>query len=69
MKYENVDGPRRNNGINWDAKRKAEEFSKNLGYRNRKVLEERLWIRSLGGPASGPEISSKDFTTTPPCER
>ncbi|CAH0577924.1 unnamed protein product [Chrysodeixis includens] len=35
----------------WRYKNELEEWAKNLGYRNEKVLEQRLWQRSLLGPA------------------
>lgn len=35
----------------WKYKNDLEEWSKNLGYRNQTVLENRKWLRSLLGPA------------------
>lgn len=35
----------------WRYKNELEEWAKNLGYRNQKVLEQRQWRRSLLGPA------------------
>uniref|UniRef100_A0A2A4JZL4 Uncharacterized protein n=1 Tax=Heliothis virescens TaxID=7102 RepID=A0A2A4JZL4_HELVI len=35
----------------WRYKNELEEWAKNLGYRNQRVLEQRLWNRSLLGPA------------------
>lgn len=35
----------------WRYKNELEEWAKNLGYRNQKILENRKWLRSLLGPA------------------
>ncbi|KAF9422001.1 hypothetical protein HW555_002221 [Spodoptera exigua] len=35
----------------WRYKNELEEWAKNLGYRNQKVLEQRQWNRSILGPA------------------
>ncbi|KAF9817117.1 hypothetical protein SFRURICE_013905 [Spodoptera frugiperda] len=35
----------------WRYKNELEEWAKNLGYRNQKILEQRQWTRSLLGPA------------------
>ncbi|XP_031352458.1 lymphocyte expansion molecule-like [Photinus pyralis] len=45
-----LERPPKQTGSGWKCKVETEEFSKNLGFRNAEVLEERRFRRTCGGP-------------------